>query len=79
MLKNKKQSLNDLFYIPKLFSHLSCWIHGVPVILMMGSTHGASPHLSEDMFALMENTKIISEYRTDHSAIVFYPIHFIYL
>ena len=27
--------------------------------------------VSEDMFALMENTKIISGYRTDHSAIVF--------
>ena len=27
--------------------------------------------VSEDMFALMENTKTISGYRTDHSAIVF--------
>jgi hypothetical protein len=28
--------------------------------------------VSEDMFALVENTKIISGYRTDHSAIVFF-------
>ena len=47
---------------------------------MIGSTHGTNPHLSnridyflvsEDMFASMENTKIISGYRTNHSAIVF--------
>ena len=29
------------------------------------------PLVSDDMFALMENTKIISGYRTDYSAIVF--------